>query len=199
METTTDGLVGRFTRSLETLAGMLGGTEAGLLVGDAAIANCRHHPVPMVSAAAGLTAARRAARRGVGLLLDSLSMPQRCRQLVDSYRADGGAGTCILIRRAWVGRAPREWIERQVDVYRSYAPAGATANWQADGLIQAADGREVAEQLADVVRRAGADALNLRVHAPGVSPEQAREQISLLGDGVLPLVRAALGWPRQLT
>ena len=37
---------------------------------------------------------------------------------------------------------------------------------------------------------AGADALNLRVHVPGVSVTAAREQIARLGAEVLPLLRA---------
>ncbi len=41
--------------------------------------------------------------------------------------------------------------------------------------------------------RAGCDSLNLRVHVPGVSPGQAREQIARLGDEVIPAMRARPG------
>jgi len=44
----------------------------------------------------------------------------------------------------------------------------------------------VAEQLNDALQQSGADALNLRVHVPGITVAMAREQIERLGDGVLP-------------
>jgi len=50
----------------------------------------------------------------------------------------------------------------------------------------------VAEELAAVARAVGADALNLRVHVPGVAPATAREQIAGLGDAIAPAVRDAL-------
>ena len=91
------------------------------LAGDLAIRACASHPVPVVSAAMGKTAVRRAAAAGAGLLFDSLSTPERIRGLVDTYRASGGTGACILIRRAWIGPPPRDLVDRQLDVYRSYA------------------------------------------------------------------------------
>ena len=51
------------------------------------------------------------------------------------------------------------------------------------------DGAAVADQLLDVLERAGADALNLRVHVPGVGPGDAREQIERLGHEVLGKIR----------
>lgn len=183
-------LVARFSRGLETVAALLGGRNAGALAGDPAIRRCTEQPVPMVSAATSATAARRAARVGVGVLFDSLSTPERCRQLSDAYRKEGGAGPCVLIRRVWVGEPPRERLERQLDVYRSYAPATAQSHWQGDQLVAAVDPRVPAAQLAEAQERAGADALNLRVHVPGVSADAAREQIVRLGDEVVPLLRA---------
>ena len=53
----------------------------------------------------------------------------------------------------------------------------------------APDGATVAKALLDVVERAGADALNLRVHVPGVAPSDAREQIERLGQEVLGKIR----------
>jgi alkanesulfonate monooxygenase SsuD/methylene tetrahydromethanopterin reductase-like flavin-dependent oxidoreductase (luciferase family) len=190
MGLTRERLTSRFATSLEELAGMLSGAAPGPLGGDAAIARCRQHPVPIVSAAMGFTAARRAARCGVGLLFDSLSTPERCRQLVDAYREAGGTGPCVLIRRAWVGEPPRERLDRQMEVYRNYATAEAQSHWRADELVHAIEPEDVAAGLADAARRAGTDALNLRVHAPGVSPEVARQQIALLDHDVLPLLPA---------
>jgi alkanesulfonate monooxygenase SsuD/methylene tetrahydromethanopterin reductase-like flavin-dependent oxidoreductase (luciferase family) len=185
-----DDLTARFTSSLEALVRVLDGSDPGVLADDPAIKACTEQPIPVVSAAMGLTAVRRAARLGIGILFDSLSTPERCRELADAYRAAGGTGSCILIRRAWVGEPPGERVARQVDVYRTYAAPGAQAHWEGEQLVGESDARAVAESLANVAGRAGADALNLRVHVPGVPPGVARDQIGLLADVVGPLQAA---------
>ena len=43
----------------------------------------------------------------------------------------------------------------------------------------------MAERLAATMREVGADALNLRVQLPGMSPEQVREQIEQIGSTVV--------------
>jgi len=192
MGLTMEDLTDRFTSGLERLVGFLHGREPGALAGDPAVAACAQAPVPIVSAAMGFTAVRRAARLGIGLIFDSLSTPSRCRGLTDSYRDAGGTGPCILIRRAWLGEPPRNQVDRQLDRYRSYTPSGAQAHWGDDELAGAADASAVAGQLADAVSIAGADALNVRVHVPGVTLHSARAQIARLGDEVVPLVRTAL-------
>jgi alkanesulfonate monooxygenase SsuD/methylene tetrahydromethanopterin reductase-like flavin-dependent oxidoreductase (luciferase family) len=190
MGASMDDLAARFTASLEALVRVLDGSDPGVLADDPAIKACAEHPVPVVSAAMGTTAVRRAARIGIGILFDSLSKPERCRELSDAYRAAGGTGPCVLIRRAWVGEPPGERVERQLDVYRSYAAPGAQAHWEGEQLVGAPDPRQVADGLADVARRAGADAVNLRVHVPGVEPEVARDQVGRLADVVGPLREA---------
>src|SRR5947199_262587 len=125
----------RFTGALDELAGILGGSRPGRLAEDPAVVRCRLHPVPVVSAAIGLTAARRAAGCGVGVVLDSLATTQRCRQVTDAYRQAGGAGPCILIRRAWLGDPPLDDLDRQVDVYRGYASPAAQSHWSSDQLV----------------------------------------------------------------
>jgi hypothetical protein len=80
----------------------------------------------------------------------------------------------------------------QLDVYRGYSSPVAQAHWGDDELITSTDGAEVAAGLVDAMERAGADALNLRVHVPGLAPEAAREQIAALGDEVVGRVRSAL-------
>ena len=137
----------------------------------------------------GFTAVRRAAALGTGVVFDSLSTPERCRELIDAYREAGGTGSCILIRRAWVGEPPRDRVDDQVDVYRGYSATSAMQHWGTDELVGSPDGAAVAGQLSDVVQRTGADALNLRVHVPGVSPNDAREQIARLGHEVLGKIR----------
>jgi len=194
MGLTMDHLTDRFSAGLEALAAMLGGRAEGALAGDPALAACAAAPVPLVSAAMGFKAVRRAARLGVGILFDSLSAPDRCRVLTDAYREAGGDGPCILIRRAWLGEPPRARVDEQLDRYRSYTPSSAQAHWgEGSQLVDAADPGAVAEELAAVAREVGADALNLRVHVPGVAPSAAREQIAGLGDAVVPALRDALG------
>jgi alkanesulfonate monooxygenase SsuD/methylene tetrahydromethanopterin reductase-like flavin-dependent oxidoreductase (luciferase family) len=192
MHAPMDDLAKRFTAGFEELAGMLDGSEPRGLADDPAIRACREHPVPVLSAAMGFTAARRAARLGAGLLFDSLSTPERCRELIDAYHDAGGSAPCVMIRRAWVGEPPRARLDDQVDVYRSYSSAAAQEHWGRDELVDAPTPESVVDGLVDALRRAGADACNLRVHVPGVDPTAARAQIVRLGDEVLPLLRAAL-------
>jgi len=184
-----DDRAARFTSGLEELVGALNGTDPGGLAGDPAVKRCAEHPVPVVSAAMSFTAVRRAARSGAGILFDSLSTPERCRELSDAYRAAGGTGPCVLIRRAWVGEPPREGVARQVDVYRGYAPVASQTHWQGEQLVSSASPREVAGRLADAARRAGADTVNVRVHVSAVTPDAARDQIARLGDEVVPQLR----------
>jgi alkanesulfonate monooxygenase SsuD/methylene tetrahydromethanopterin reductase-like flavin-dependent oxidoreductase (luciferase family) len=192
MGQTMDDLAGRFAAGLETVAAMLSGRDGGALAGDPAIAACVTDPVPLMSAAMGFTAVRRAARVGAGILFDSLSAPERCRELIDAYREAGGTAPAVLIRRAWVGEPPRDHVDAQVDVYRSYASSAAMEHWKGDQYVGEHEPKAVVETLLDVVARTGADALNLRVHVPGVTPELAREQIVRLGSEVLPPLHKAL-------
>jgi alkanesulfonate monooxygenase SsuD/methylene tetrahydromethanopterin reductase-like flavin-dependent oxidoreductase (luciferase family) len=187
-----DDLAERFHTSLAALAAALRGAATGVLAGDPAVAACGEQPIPLVSAAMGFTAVRRAADLGAGILFDSLSTPARCAELTDAYREAEGPGPCILIRRAWLGEPPRARLDEQLDRYRSYTPPSAQAHWGDDQLAAAADAASVAERLAEVAATVGADALNLRVHVPGVAPALAREQIAGLGDDVVPALRAAL-------
>jgi alkanesulfonate monooxygenase SsuD/methylene tetrahydromethanopterin reductase-like flavin-dependent oxidoreductase (luciferase family) len=191
MGVSMDGLAARFAEGLDLVAGALSGRDGGRIAGDPAIARCVEAPVPLVSAAMGFTAVRRAAAAGAGLLFDSMSPASRVRRLTDAYRAAGGSGACVLIRRAWVGPPPTDLLDRQLDVYRTYSPASAQAHWGSDEVVTAATADEVAEQLATVAAEAGADALNLRIHVPGVTPTTARAQATRLAGAVAPL-RAAL-------
>ena len=186
------GLTDRFAGGLELLTAALAGRADGVLATDRAIQACADEPVPVVSAAMGFTAVRRAARVGAGLLFDSLTTPSRCGELVDTYRDAGGRGPSILIRRAWVGAPPRADVDRQLDVYRSYSATAAMSHWDDDALATSDDPDEVAGRLLAAATAAHADALNLRIHVPGVSPAAAREQIAALGEVVLPRVRPHL-------
>ena len=188
-----EGLTARFRDGLAVVAGLLSGREPGLLAGDQAIARCAEHPVPVLSAAMSPAAVRRAAEHGVGIVMDSLSTVGRVRELTDAYRAAGGTASCVLVRRVWLGDPPRDEVARQVDVYRSYASSAAMSHWGEDEeMLTSHDRDALARAVADVMRAGGADALNLRIHVPGVGPEQARDQIERLGREVLPVLRAEL-------
>ncbi len=170
-----DDLTRRFADGLASLTRHLRG-EAG--TDDQALRRCIDHPVPVVSAAMGFTAARRAAACGAGLVFDSMSSAERVAALIEAYRAAGGVGPTILIRRAWVGAPPAELFDKQIGVYRTYATTAAQSQWEADELIS---GDDVAERLRDAQARSTADALNVRLHVPGVRRDSIRDQIELLG------------------
>ncbi|HVA03702.1 MAG TPA: LLM class flavin-dependent oxidoreductase [Acidimicrobiales bacterium] len=184
MGLTKEGLTGRFADAMAVVAGALGGTDPGLLDGDPAVSLCSDEPVPVLSAAMSVTAVRRAAQLGVGLLFDSLSTPERIRTLSDAYGEAGGNQPRVLVRRAWVGTAPKDEVDRQTEKYRSYASASAQVHWQGEQLLADDDPSALAEGLAAVMARAGVDALNLRIHVPGVSPADVRDQIDAMGDVV---------------
>ena len=63
-------------------------------------------------------------------------------------------------------------------------------HWGGNELVDAPTADSVVAGLLDALERTGGDALNLRVHVPGVSPGAAREQIARLGDEVLGPLRA---------
>jgi alkanesulfonate monooxygenase SsuD/methylene tetrahydromethanopterin reductase-like flavin-dependent oxidoreductase (luciferase family) len=180
MGSTKDDLARRFADGLVMVASTLGGRDAGPLAGDRAVTRCSEHPIPVVSAAMSITAVRRAAPLGIGILFDSLSSVERCRQLADAFRDSGGTGPVVMVRRAWMGEPPREQEKAQLDVYRSYAAPAAQAHWGEDQLVSGDDPATVAGRVADIAARAGADTVSLRVHVPGVSPGEVRNQIALL-------------------
>ena len=91
MHVPMDDLAARFTAGFEELAGILDGTAAGVLADDPAIQELRDHPVPVLSAAMGFTAVRRAARLGAGtavrLAVDPGALPRAHRRLPRRRRA----------------------------------------------------------------------------------------------------------------
>jgi alkanesulfonate monooxygenase SsuD/methylene tetrahydromethanopterin reductase-like flavin-dependent oxidoreductase (luciferase family) len=176
--------VDRFKAELPRLVAMLGGSDLRELDGDPALRRCRDHPVPVVSAAASTGAARRAARCGAGILLEGMSPPERLARLCAAFAEAGGTGPTVLIRRVWLGEPDPALVSAQREVYDSYA-APATA-FGGDQTVSAADPAELAERLLLALRDSGAGALNLRVHLPGMSAADVRQQIVRLGDEVLP-------------
>jgi hypothetical protein len=179
----------RYRSGLPRLAAMLRGEDLGDLAGDRALQACGGRPVTVVGTAMSEPAVRRAAAAGVGVVYDGASAPARLGELSDAYDSAGGPGPKVLIRRVWLGDPPTEAFDRQVDVYRSYTPAAAQQHWRDNGFLCRDRAEGLVEDLTGARSAAGADVLNLRIHVDGVSPGQAREQISRLGAEVLPLLR----------
>jgi alkanesulfonate monooxygenase SsuD/methylene tetrahydromethanopterin reductase-like flavin-dependent oxidoreductase (luciferase family) len=183
METTKDDLTPRFAAAMRSVSDALSGRSAGALAGDRAVARCVEHPVPMLSAANSLTAVRRAADCGVGLLFDSLNEVSRCQELIAAYRDAGGTASVVLIRRCWIGEKPEGRHQQQVDVYKTYSTTSAQSHWDAMAMVTGGAG-EIAEQLQEALTQTGADALNLRVHVPGLEASLVTDQIAALTDVV---------------
>jgi alkanesulfonate monooxygenase SsuD/methylene tetrahydromethanopterin reductase-like flavin-dependent oxidoreductase (luciferase family) len=181
------GSVDRFKAELPRLVAMLRGEALGVLDGDPALRACRESPVPVLSAAVSVAAARRAAGCGAGILMEGMSAPERLVRLTETYKEAGGTGAKVLIRRVWLGRVKSQFVEKQRAVYESYA-ADASA-FGADQTIASDEPRDLAEQLAATMREVGADAVNLRVQLPGMVPEQVREQITEIGVSVVPALK----------
>jgi alkanesulfonate monooxygenase SsuD/methylene tetrahydromethanopterin reductase-like flavin-dependent oxidoreductase (luciferase family) len=181
----------RFKAELPRLTAMLRGEELGQLEGDPALLACRGAPVPVLSAAVSVAAAVRAARCGAGILMEGMSAPERLARLTEAFDRAGGTGSKVLIRRVWLGRVRSELIGSQRAVYESYA-AGARSFGE-DQTIASDEPDDVAGRLAATMREVGADALNLRVQLPGMSPEQVREQIAQIGTTVVVSLKKI--WP----
>jgi alkanesulfonate monooxygenase SsuD/methylene tetrahydromethanopterin reductase-like flavin-dependent oxidoreductase (luciferase family) len=183
-----DSAVSSFKAELPRLINMLRGEDLGALNGDPALSHCAQHPVPVLSAAASTGAARRAAAVGAGILMEGVSSVERLAQICASYDEAGGTGTKMLIRRVWLGNPQRDLVARQREVYDSYA--GGASAFGEDQTITAHDAVALATRLHEVVVQSGADAVNLRVHLPGMPPAHVREQIQQLGEEVLPALKS---------
>jgi len=180
--------VDRFKTELPRLVSMLQGVDLGELKGDPALVACGLDPVPVLSAAVSVAAARRAAHCGAGILMEGMSTPARLARLTAAFAEGGGTGDRVLIRRVWLGRVPSELVTRQRAVYESYA--GPVGGFDEDQTIASHDPAEMAERLAATVTESGADSLNLRVQLPGMAPEEVREQIVRIGTAVVGLVKS---------
>lgn len=193
--------VPRFKRDLPRLASMLRGADLGVLAEDRALVGLAAdgRSIPLVSTAMSPAAARRAGRVGAGVIYDGASVTSRLRQLSDAHISAGGGGSRVLLRRVWLGEPPAEAFAAQFDVYQGYTPVERQQHWQGSGWLCGDDPDALAGTLATAVAESGADCLNLRIHAPGVTATQAREQIAALGTHVLPPLRARLGANRHPT
>jgi alkanesulfonate monooxygenase SsuD/methylene tetrahydromethanopterin reductase-like flavin-dependent oxidoreductase (luciferase family) len=182
--------VASFKAELPRLVEWLRGENLGDLRADPALGRCGTHPVPVLSAAASVTAAKRAAAVGAGILMEGMSSADRLARICAGYDEAGGTASKVLIRRVWLGNAQRELVDQQRRVYDSYA--GGAGAFGDDQTIGAHDPDEAAGRLHDIVTASGANALNVRIHLPGMAPAQVREQIVRLGSDVVPRLRTLM-------
>ena len=193
-----DGFAGRGRRYGEQLvalaAALDGGAAAGRLAGDHAIAQLAPGSVPLAGAAGSAAAARRAARAGVGWLMDSMATADDLARIAGEYVAAGGDGPRVLGRRVWVGAPPLHLFEAQLSAYQSKAEPGSWLQAATGDALIGGRAEEVAERVSHAAEAAGATVLALRVHLPGLTPEQACEQIEAVAAEVLPRLRADGGW-----
>ncbi len=187
MGLSADSAVDVFRSELPRLVDMLRGRDLRQLEGDPALRACATHPIPVLSAAVSPGAARRAARAGAGILMEGMSPTARLARLTATYDETGGTSPKVLIRRVWLGDVHTDLVEAQRQVYDSYS--GASSTFGGDQTLASDDPDGLADQLDRVVRLSGSDAVNLRIHLPGMSPSEVRDQISRVGAEVVPRLR----------
>jgi alkanesulfonate monooxygenase SsuD/methylene tetrahydromethanopterin reductase-like flavin-dependent oxidoreductase (luciferase family) len=188
MGVAVDSAVAVFRTELPRLVDLLSGRGLGPLAGDPALRAGADHPVPVLSAAVSPAAARRAARSGAGILMEGMSPPEGLARITSAYDQAGGTGAKVLIRRVWLGDLRTDLVEAQRQVYDTYA--GDRVGTGGDNTLASDDPVALAGLLDEALQASGADALNVRVHLPGMSPPAIRDQITRLGAEVLPLLRA---------
>jgi hypothetical protein len=115
--------------------------------------------------------------------MEGMSSPDRLTTLTEAFDRAGGRGSKVLIRRVWVGHVQRDLIRRQRAVYDSYS--GATVTFGDDQTIASTEPADVVARLGELIEATNTDALNLRVHLPGMPPEAIREQIEAVGTQVV--------------
>jgi alkanesulfonate monooxygenase SsuD/methylene tetrahydromethanopterin reductase-like flavin-dependent oxidoreductase (luciferase family) len=180
-----------FKAELPRLVNMLRGEDLGQLAGDPALKGCHRNPVPVLSAAVSVAAARRAAMCGAGILMEGMSSSDWLTRLTEAFDQAGGSGSKVLIRRIWLGDAQTDLVRRQRAVYDSYS--GATSTFGDDQTIASTDSAEIVARLRELIETTNTDALNLRVHLPGIPPEAVQHQIEVLGSEVVGPLRR--DWP----
>jgi alkanesulfonate monooxygenase SsuD/methylene tetrahydromethanopterin reductase-like flavin-dependent oxidoreductase (luciferase family) len=198
MGQSVDDAVPRFKAELPRIVDMLRGTDLHGLDGDRAFQRCAQHPVPVLSAAVSTTAARRAARCGAGILLEGMSPVERLAAACAAFDDAGGGAPKVVIRRVWIGEPLTDLINRQREVYAGVSSSATPSArpFADDQTVISVSADEIVDRLADTMERTGADALNIRVHLPGIPHEHIREQITRLADEVVPKLRARLGQRR---
>ena len=185
--------VPRFKAALPEIVDMLRGRNLRGLDGDQALQLGATAPIPVLSAAASTTAARRAAGCGAGILMEGMSTVERLTSFCAAYDEAGGTQSKVLIRRVWLGEPLTELVEKQRQVYQSYS----SSPFAADQTLTTTDPAAMADALHQTMVEVGADAINLRIHLPGINADDARCQIMALAEDVVPRLRQRLRSPAR--
>lgn len=176
-----------FEAGLMLVARVLEGRDDPPLTLDPAVAMLPKWSLWPLSAAGGMKAVRRAVRAKMGLILSGFRKPERIRRLTEGYEEAGGTGVKLLIRRGWIGSdAPHDVIERLFANAESHSWVDAGT----DSFIWG-DKDEFVEKCSDVIERSEVDALNIRIHAPGIDHRQVVMQIERFAE-VIPHIKLAL-------
>jgi hypothetical protein len=123
--------------------------------------------------------------------MEGMSSADRLSTLTEAFDRAGGSGSKVLIRRVWLGEVKTDLVRRQRAVYDNYS--GVTVAFGDDETIASSQPAEVVARLCELIEATKTDALNLRVHLPGMPPEAVREQIEALGTEVVRPLKDA--WP----
>jgi hypothetical protein len=123
--------------------------------------------------------------------MEGMSNVRRLRTLTEAFDRAGGKGSKVLIRRVWLGEVQTDLVRRQRAVYDSYSDA--TITFADNQTIASTEPTEVVARLCELIKATRTDALNLRVHLPGMPPEAIREQIEALGTEVVQPLKD--NWP----
>jgi alkanesulfonate monooxygenase SsuD/methylene tetrahydromethanopterin reductase-like flavin-dependent oxidoreductase (luciferase family) len=156
----------------------------GSLAADAAVAAWAAAPPPLLVAANGRKAVQRAAVAGLGIMFGGGHGPHQLGETAEHYRECGGSGPVLGLRPMWLGRIPE--TEQSREAARAYAAIGAATK---GGAPSSGSPEQVVEEVAQWVRQAKVDCLNVRLHVPGVEPAVVADQIARVGAEVLPALR----------
>ena len=178
------GRLGRFRRDVADLA--------RTRLGHRTFTSTAVSDIPVLVATRGPRNAAAAARAGLGLLLPPLPAPT-ARRIVDGYRAEGGHGPVAIGRWVWVGDPPHAAL---ATLNAAIGARPGDLSWRdADSVITveaAPTPGGLAERLVAYAQTSGATHLHLRIHLPGLAPQEVERQIEVVGRDTLPRLRSGL-------
>jgi alkanesulfonate monooxygenase SsuD/methylene tetrahydromethanopterin reductase-like flavin-dependent oxidoreductase (luciferase family) len=177
-----------FAAQLGEISRALAGQLTPPLSSDPAVSRLATSAPLGLCAVGSKAAARRAGPTGLGIYISGYTDGPTAQALGDEYRATGGTGPRVLIRRVWVGRdAPMHAIEQM------YTEA-TRHPWAKGGLgtYITGDPDEVVARIRTAVRECHATAVNVRFWMPGLPVSEALRQIELFGSAVFPALAEAL-------
>jgi alkanesulfonate monooxygenase SsuD/methylene tetrahydromethanopterin reductase-like flavin-dependent oxidoreductase (luciferase family) len=160
----------------------------GPLADDSAIAQRAFEAHHLLVAAKSLTAVRRAASAGCGVLFPGGEPADRLATLSKAYRDSGGLGPIVGIAVVWTGDETA--TTQLLDAH--YARAAQPDTQQASGFrrgLFTGSPLHIADELVEYRSIAGLTSLNLRFRADAASEADVYRQIEWAGEVLLPELR----------